>query len=98
VNVSKQRRGREMDSDDLAHVAVIGGIIALIILLICAAIKNEKDWKQFKIDHQCKITAHVDGDVFNTFSVDSKGSPVVGIGSTPDKTGWTCNNGITYYK
>ncbi len=87
-----------LDFDDLMPYLGIAAIVALFGIIIYADIQATKEWEAFKINHECKITAHVDGDVFNTFSVDSKGSPVIGIGSTPDKTGWTCNDGITYYK
>jgi hypothetical protein len=73
-------------------------IVACIVGLGFAMVASEKDWQQFAETHECKKVAHIKGDVFNTFGTDSKGNMTVGIGSTPDKTGWLCNDGVTYYR
>jgi len=72
--------------------------VALIVVSIWALIESERQWKLFAAAHECRVVAKVSGDTFNTFSVDSKGNPVVGIATTPDKTGWLCNDGVTYYR
>lgn len=38
------------------------------------------------------------GSTFNTVGVGSNGGVSVGIGSTPDKTGYQCNDGVTYWR
>lgn len=72
--------------------------VALIALAVWAAIESGRQWKQFAAEHQCRVIAKIRGDTINTMSFDSKGAPVIGIATTPDKTGWLCNDGITYYR
>lgn len=78
---------------------IIGAaIIALLALVVWAAIEDGRKWEAFKAERHCKAVAHIKGDVFNTFGTDSKGGMTIGIGSTPDKTGWLCDDGMTYYR
>jgi hypothetical protein len=71
--------------------AIVGGIIYL-------AIEEAKQWEAFKIAHHCKITAHIDSEIFTTVGPSSNGGVAVGVGSTSAKTGWLCDDGITYFK
>jgi hypothetical protein len=79
-------------------LAIFSTLAALIGVAIYIEIKEEKEWQQFKVAHKCRVVAKISGDTFNTLSMDSKGNPVVGIATTPDKTGWACDDGITYYR
>ena len=72
--------------------------VALIALLLWLAFEDGKQWEAFKAEHYCKVVAHIKGDVFNTFGTDARGNMTVGIGSTPDKTVWLCDDGVTYYR
>lgn len=78
----------------------IFGIVGIFLLglILVASARESKEWEQFKIAHSCKVVAKVSGDVFNTYGIDGKGNLTVGIGTTSDKTGWSCDDGITYYK
>jgi hypothetical protein len=73
-------------------------IIGLFTFVVIMAVRNGKQWEEFKVSHNCKIVAHIEGDVFNTFSFDGNGNMSVGIGSTSDKKGWLCDDGQTYYR
>lgn len=82
---------------------VVFGLIALLVTAIVGGLghliaESEREWSQFATEHKCKVVSKISGSVFNTFSVDSKGQPVVGVGSTPDKTGYLCDDGVTYYR
>jgi len=85
-------------TDGLGFWVIICGLMAVLAFLIICAIEEDKKWQKFKEDNQCKVVAHINGDVFNTYGIDSKGQMTVGIGSTSDKTGYLCNDGITYYR
>lgn len=76
----------------------IAAVVALIPVLIYAGIQDDRHWQTFRAEHHCKIVAHINGDVFNTFGVSAKGTAVVGVAATPDKTGWKCDDGVTYYR
>ena len=68
-------------------------------MMLMAMLEHEKQWQEFKVTHHCVVVAHISGDVFNTIAVNPNGGGVsVGIGATPDKTGWKCDNGVTYYR
>ena len=78
------------------------GLIAIIVglctIVVVVAHNQSQQWDAFKVEHKCVAVAHIDGTVFNTVGVDAKGGMVVGIGSTPSKTGWACDDGVTYYR
>lgn len=67
---------------------------AVIFVLILTGKHEIKKWDEFTIAHHCKIVSHTSGDVFNTIDANGK----IGIGITDSKTGWLCDDGITYYK
>lgn len=77
---------------------ICAAAVAILGLMVVSTYKNAQRWEMFKAAHNCKPVARIKGDVFNTFGVDSRGQMTVGIGSTPDKTGWACDDGITYYR
>jgi hypothetical protein len=79
-------------------VGIFATIIAVIALAVWACVADARAWREFARTHDCKVTARVRGDTFNTFGVSPNGRVTVGVGSTPDKTGYTCNDGITYYR
>lgn len=80
--------------EDALPYLIIAAIAGVLIALVVCLVKEEEKWQAFKVAHSCKIVAKISGSTFNT--VDSKGN--VGIGKTPDKTGWACDDGITYYR
>lgn len=84
--------------DDLIFygIGVMGFLAVCSVLYACIA--EAQEWEEFKNHHHCKVVSRIKGDVFNTVGADAKGNMVVGVGSTPDKTGWLCDDGITYYR
>lgn len=91
-----------MNIDDELFEIFIYIIMVLVFLGIISIFfddyKERVQWDKYRTDHACKIVDHIDGYVFNTLGTDAKGNISVGIASTPDKTGWLCDDGITYYK
>ncbi len=93
-------------TDDSRDLLFIGTTFGIPIMVLSAVLiwgftelhRNEERWQAFKIEHACKPVARISGSVFNTLSVDGKGAVAIGIGSTPDKTGWLCDDGVTYYR
>lgn len=73
-------------------------IIALIFVGVYFENVKQERWNQFKSDHQCKEIAFIKGDVFNTININPSGGISVGVGATPDKTGWKCDDGKTYFR
>lgn len=75
--------------------ALLGlALIAFLAFAMYACVDESNEWETFKVEHKCKVTGKMRGEMFNTF--DMKGN--VGIGSTSSKVAWTCDDGITYWR
>lgn len=83
-----------MFKDDVVMATLAGVSIVFMGLSVWALVADANAWEAFKAAHDCKIVGQMSGDVFNTF--DAKGN--VGIGFTSGKTGWSCNDGVTYWR
>lgn len=90
-----------MNSSDAIEL-LIGGLVCFMLVitgvLIFLDYKEGQEWEKFKVDHNCKVVAKVKGEVFNTVGIDAKGNVSVGVGSTSDKVGWQCDDGVTHYR
>ena len=74
--------------------AIIIAAVALLALAIWAVVEDSRKWEAFKVAHNCKVVAHVRGSTHVGMS--SSGNMVV-MGES-DKTGWLCDDGVTYYR
>lgn len=83
---------------DWVVVLIILVTLGLIWLMVHRAMVDAREWEKFKAAHACKVVAQVPGETFNTIGFGASGAAVIGIGSTSAKTGWLCDDGITYYK
>lgn len=81
-------------------LAVMALLILTLPLLVWAGIVEEKQWQAFKVSHACKIVGHVSGSSTTTVApiIGGNGGVAVGVSSTPDKTGWACDDGVTYWR
>ncbi len=82
-------------------------LIVLVTVVACVAvvrkaIDRRAAWETFKVEHHCKITDKMAGDVdVNVglaLNTDGDLSQVVTVDETPSKTGWLCDDGVTYWK
>jgi hypothetical protein len=74
--------------------AWISIIIAVCILLVLALASEQRQWDDFVKQHHCKVTQRMSGETFTTINANG----TVGFGATDDKTGWLCDDGVTYWK
>jgi len=82
------------------HKFEIGLVTVVILLLIglgYAAIEENKQWEAFKIAHDCRVVGKQKGHVSTGYVSTGNGGGVVTTVS-PDKTGWECNEGVTYWR
>jgi ATP-dependent phosphoenolpyruvate carboxykinase len=84
--------------DKLITAGFFSALALLLIVLFVLAYQQSQEWKQFKQDHHCRIVGKMDGDVVVGFGTSSSGSMVTTVSTTDDKTGWLCDDGITYWK
>lgn len=80
------------------EIVICSSIVLLLILVGYASYNESIQWNEFKIQRKCKEVSKAKGEIFNTFGTDAKGNISIGIASTSDKTGWLCDDGITYYR
>lgn len=80
--------------------------IALIILSVPAAFVmiyvEDQEWQAFKVEHSCRVVGKVSGSTGTGIGTTISPNGGVGVGpvvvSVPGKTGWQCNDGITYWR
>lgn len=75
------------------------GLAAILIgMLTAAAIADDLKWEEFKSARHCKVVGKMRGDLVTGMGVTGDGKTAITVGSTPDKTGWLCDDGITYWR
>jgi hypothetical protein len=81
---------------------MIGALLVIAVLLagfgFMLAVAESMRWQKFSAEHSCHKVGTMSGDTFTTVGVGVDGKPTVSFGSTPDKTGWLCDDGMTYWK
>ena len=87
-----------LDFGPLWALGFITGIVLLFAWLWYLIAEEEKRWQTFKSEHACVISAKVPNHVAQNLSIDHKGDPVVGMVTIAGQTGWTCDDGVTYYR
>lgn len=78
---------------DAIFAITIGALIAIVAVFVGMADESAQ-WTQFKADHDCKVVGKMAGNIINTIGPNGQ----VGIGYNPDKTGWLCDDGVTYWR
>lgn len=84
---------RRQRGDAVIFLITVVGVAALVAL-VWALVVEAREWESFKQQHHCKVVAKISGSTFNTIGSDGK----IGVGTTPSKTGWACDDGVTYYR
>ena len=88
-----------------------GGRLILTLLLVCisllplsiwTAVQKSRQWEEFSKTHNCRRTGEMKGAVQTGigYGVTSNGTMGTIVTTTvePDKTGWLCDDGITYWR
>ncbi len=80
--------------------AITYGLVAVVIVVsIALAVVDAQQWEKFKAEHNCRKVAEVapstsDGYAFNA---GKHGTTYITI-TEPGKTGWLCDDGVTYWR
>jgi hypothetical protein len=86
-------------TDYIIHpVTLIGGIALVIAIAIYAEIQDNREWEAFRTAHKCKVVAHVSSSSTTAVGFSSSGNMTVTPIHIPSKTGWLCDDGVTYYR
>jgi len=72
--------------------------LGLSALIVVAAASERREWMRFRDAHHCRLIGHMDGSCSTGVGVSSNGSAVMTTSCDPDKDGWLCDDGMTYWK
>ncbi len=78
-------------------------VIILLFLVLCyASYKDSKNWQKFSIEHNCKIVSKISGSTNVGVGTGIMTNGQFGTGTiittTPNKTSYLCDDGVTYYR
>lgn len=81
-------------------IAIFLVAIAFVPLTIWAAIEDANQWSAFKEAHRCKMVGRMNATVAISTAPVIGGNGGVAVGTTyvPEKTGWLCDDGVTYWR
>lgn len=85
------------------HIGLVMGLaiaaaLGVFVLGVVASVNSHDKWEAFRVEHNCRITGRMDGSTDIGFGLSTSGSLVTTTTSTPSRTGWTCDDGVTYWK
>jgi hypothetical protein len=80
--------------------------IMIILAILCifgagySLYHDNRRWEEFRVTHDCKVIGKMNGALVTTVgpAIGGNGGVAIGVGVTPDKTGWLCNDGMTYWR
>lgn len=80
-------------------VGSIGAIaVAAMVGLGYLVYQEHKAWEQFLVEHNCRVVARISGSTGVGPTIGANGNIGVATISVPGKTGWLCDDGITYFR
>jgi hypothetical protein len=85
---------RDMLNETEGRIFLVIALVAIAIMTfaVAGALEEGKQWQQFAADHDCVKVEQIKGNV------------LIGMGTVvtttvePDKIGWRCNDGVTYWR
>ncbi|SFP92881.1 hypothetical protein SAMN03159489_02210 [Pseudomonas sp. NFPP07] len=77
---------------------IIAAGIGLMAVAAWAAIEENRQWKAFAQAHECKKIEEISGTTSTGYGFTSSGQGAMVTTYTPGKTGWACNDGVTYWR
>ncbi len=84
----------------LIEALIAVAIVAIVAVAIVGTIQSEKKWNAFRAAHACKVVGQMDGSTSTGVGPNMGGSGGVSVVlvSNPGKTGWLCDDGVTYWR
>ncbi len=81
-------------------ILAILGILVVLGFSLRESIRENERWNTFRVEHRCKIVGQMDGSTSTGVApvIGGKGGVGVVVVSTPGKTGWQCDDGVTYWR
>ena len=69
-------------------------VLILVAVSLLIAVQEANDWADFKQAHHCKIVGKVKSSISYGIGTDGKSATII----NPEKTGWQCDDGVTYWR
>jgi len=79
-------------------VLLVGAGIGLIWLVLAAASAELEEWNQFKIDQNCVKVSYEKSHSSTGYGMMTNGKMGMVVTTTPSKTGWSCDDGVVYFR
>jgi hypothetical protein len=76
----------------------IGAFVLAIVLAGYLAVKDGERWQEFSETHECKKVGETSGSTSIGYGIAANGQGGMVSTYTPGKTGWACNDGVTYWR
>lgn len=71
--------------------------VAVMAIAAYALCEEQKEWNKYAAEH-CKIVGRISGDTFVSTGIGANGQLVTSVGTTAEKTGYACDDGVTYWR
>jgi len=92
------------NGDLIERLLVLAIVLAVLLIPISiyAAIEEDREWQEFSAAHDCKVISkekgHLSTGVGYGMAANGQFGAIVTTSSTPDKTAYSCNDGVTYWR
>ena len=77
-------------------------VVGVLVLMLYAVHQDAVEWKEFAAEHSCKVVGRVSGSTGTGFGTTVGANGQIGFGPTivsvPGKTGYQCDDGVTYWR
>jgi hypothetical protein len=87
---------------ELLLIIMMALIVVMIVMRLSMNIDDNKKWETFKRIHSCKVVCHISsgtqpGICYGT-AANGQTITVFMSSITSDRTGWICDDGVTYWR
>ncbi len=77
---------------------IVSVLLFSLFMLAHSSRRERMEWDVFRVAHRCKAVAKIPGEFMPIYGGGSTGMTLAAVTSTSAKTGWLCDDGVTYYK
>jgi hypothetical protein len=92
----------QLDSAEKVLIRALVFFVGAFFLLAVLDYQESQEWEQFMSSHKCKIISKSKGESITGigygFAGNGQFGTVITSSSIPDKTGYLCDDGITYWR
>lgn len=79
---------------DFVEKTIAALMVMLIGIVVWLCVTESAEWNRFKVAQHCRVVGKTSGST--GFGVGSNGKTVTTY--MPGKTGWFCDDGVTYWR